>query len=196
MPIDRYYIEKFIQNYLVRVCGRGLEVGELRYLNMVGTNVSEKSILVPEAGIARRERGAGLTVGDLAAPDSLPLAAFDTFICTQTLQLIYDVRAAIRGSFQLLAPGGTLLGTVPGISQISRYDMDRWGDHWRFTTLSIAKLLAEEFGEHVKVESFGNTVAAQAFLIGAAVEDLPDRAILDYHDDDYQMVIGFCAVKL
>jgi hypothetical protein len=34
-----------------------------------------------------------------------------------------------------LKPGGVLLATVSGISQISRYDMYRWGDYWRFTTL-------------------------------------------------------------
>ena len=34
-------------------------------------------------------------------------------------------------------PGGSLLLTVPGISQIARYD-DHWGDYWRFTSAPYA----------------------------------------------------------
>ena len=64
---------------------------------------------------------------------------------TQTLLVIFDFRAAIANCYRALKPGGVLLATFPGISQISRYDMDRWGDYWRFTDLSARRLFEEVF---------------------------------------------------
>ena len=34
---------------------------------------------------------------------------------------------------RILKPGRVLLTTLPGISQLCRYGMDRWGDFWRFS---------------------------------------------------------------
>ncbi|GEM_PF-2898356 len=69
--------------------------------------------------------------------NTLPSNTIDCFIVTQTLNFIYDVKSAVRGIFHMLKDGGIILATVAGISQISRYDMDRWGDYWRFTDLFI-----------------------------------------------------------
>ena len=44
---------------------------------------------------------------------------FDCAIVTQTLQFVYDVRAALATLHRILAPGGVLLATVPGITKIS-----------------------------------------------------------------------------
>ncbi|MBQ7263139.1 MAG: hypothetical protein IJR14_05405 [Synergistaceae bacterium] len=87
-----------------------------------------------------------------------------------------------------------LLATVSGLAQISRYDMDRWGDYWRFTTLSAQRSFSEHFSE-VVVQSYGNVFVAKAFLDGLAVEDLPDPSVLDFHDDDYPVTIGISAKK-
>ena len=86
-----------------------------------------------------------------------------------------------------------MLATVAGISQISRHDMDLWGDYWRFTTASTQKLFTSVFGENTQVDSFGNVMAACAFLQGCSVEDLPDRSLLDSKDPDYQMLITIVA---
>jgi hypothetical protein len=104
------------------------------------------------------------------------------------------VQKAVRGAHHLLKPGGVLLATVAGISQISRYDMERWGDYWRFTTASVRKLLEPVF-ERVEIGSMGNVLAATAFLQGIAVEDLPDPSLLDEKDDDYQVIITVVARK-
>jgi SAM-dependent methyltransferase len=111
------------------------------------------------------------------------------------LQFIYDVRAAIRHLHRILKPSGVLLATFPGISQISRYDMDRWGDYWRFTTLSARRLLEEVFPPgNVTVRAYGNVLAAVAFLHGLSAEELR-REELDYHDPDYELIITVRAVK-
>jgi SAM-dependent methyltransferase len=126
---------------------------------------------------------------------SIPADAFDCMILTQTYHVIYDIRAAIAQTCRALQPGGVLLATLPGISQISRYDMDRWGDYWRFTTLSAQRLFEEAFGAgQVTVESHGNVLLATAFLQGMACEDLPENAFTS-NDPDYQVMLTVRAVK-
>jgi SAM-dependent methyltransferase len=196
-PIDRYYIRAFIMANADTIVGRAVEVDELKYLKEFGADATEKYILSPNKNIVKSDPEVDrIIIGDLTDPMSLPEGAIDCFVCTQTINFIYDMKAAVRGAYRLLAPGGVFLGTVAGISQISRYDMDRWGDYWRFTTLSLDKLLSEVFAHHnVVVKSFGNALAAQAFLQGVAVEDLPNVTLLDVHDDDYQVTIGFRATR-
>ena len=87
-----------------------------------------------------------------------------------------------------------LLVTVPGIAEISREDMDQYGDHWRFTTISLFTLLSNCFGNHVQVQSVGNVYSAIALLQGIALEEL-DRKALDYDDDQYQLLLTGRAVK-
>ena len=134
---------------------------------------------------------------DLTKPETLPANQYDVFICTQVFNFIYDVKAAIRGAFQLLKPGGTMLATVMGpIAQISRNDMRRWGDYWRFTDLSIKMLVAEAFGEsNVEVFPFGNALVATAWVQGLALEDLADKSVLAPVDPVYAINIGVIAKK-
>jgi SAM-dependent methyltransferase len=120
---------------------------------------------------------------------------FDFIILTQTLHLIYDVRAALATLHRILKTGGTLLTTVSGLSKISRHDMDRWGHCWGFTTPSAEELFHEFFPmENLKVECHGNVLAAIAFLHGLASEELRPRE-LDYQDPDFQVLITDRAVK-
>ena len=70
------------------------------------------------------------------------------------------------------------------------------GDYWRFTDLSIRKLMESVFGEgNVEIVTFGNALAATAFLQGLAIDDLPDTSLLDKKDLDYQITIGIKATK-
>ena len=112
-------------------------------------------------------------VADLADAGGIPSETFDCIICTQTLQHIYRVQDVVATLHRVLKPGGVLLVTVPGISQISRFDMDRWGDYWRFTTLSTRRLCEGYFPPaNVTVEAHGNVLTVVAFLHGLAAEDL------------------------
>jgi hypothetical protein len=190
-PIDRYYIESFLGRNAELVGGQVLEVGENRYSRLYGGDrVKAFDVLAPTPG----NRGATI-IGDLTDLTTLPENQMDCFICTQTFNFIYDVHQAVEGAHHLLKPGGVMLATVAGLCQISRYDMDRWGDYWRFTTASLQRLLSPIFKGGVEIESFGNVMAACAFLQGIAVEDLPNAALLDAHDPDYQIVIAVTARK-
>jgi SAM-dependent methyltransferase len=190
-PVDRHYIEEFLRRHAADIRGRVLEVAENTYtLEYGGERVTRSDILHADESNPR-----ATLIGDLAAENDLPSDSFDCFICTQTLTYIYDVQRAVRTIRRILAPGGVLLATVPGISQMSPYDRDRWGEYWRFTAQSLGRLLGEEFGSsHVEVESFGNVLASTAFLQGLCTGDLR-RDELDHHDQRYQMLVAGRAVK-
>jgi SAM-dependent methyltransferase len=185
-PIDRHFIAHFIASCSQDVRGTVLEVGDATYTRLFGgSRVLRSEVLHVVPGTP------GATViADMTIAGSLPAGEFDCIICTQTLQQIYDVGGALANMRDALKPGGVLLATVPGISQIDRKAMDRWGDYWRFTTRGFEQLLASRLdGASIAVRSYGNVLTSAAFLFGAGAEELPDDA-LERHDPDYELVIG------
>ncbi len=190
-PIDRYYIESFLKDNEADIRGRALEIAEDTYTRRFGHGITSFEVLHVDTSNRK-----ATIIGDLTQPDTLPEKIADCFICTQTLNFIFDIREAIGGCFRLLKDGGVFLGTVSGISQISRYDMNRWGDYWRFTDLSLKRLFAEYFREsNIAIRTFGNVFAANAFLQGIALEDIEDRSLLNVRDPDYQVTLGIRAVR-
>jgi SAM-dependent methyltransferase len=191
LPVDRYYIERFLAAHSSDIRGHGLEIKEDLYASRFGgNNVTKLDILHPEDGNPKATLVADLTDASHVSSD-----LFDFIILTQTLHLIYDLRAAVATLHRILKPGGTLLATVSGISKISRDDMDRWGHNWAFTTRSAAQLFCEFFPDsNVEVKSHGNVLAAIAFLHGLASQELRPHE-LDYYDPDYQVLITIRAVK-
>jgi hypothetical protein len=190
-PIDRYYIDAFLEAHEDRIRGVALEIAEPRYARRYADRLEKVEIL----HVSPDAQGATI-IGDLAAHATLPHEVADCFICTQTYQFIFDVAAAIRGSAQLLRPGGTLLATFSGITQVSRFDMDRWGDYWRFTPKAVERLMAQAFdAAEVTISSYGNVFAAKALLDGLSVEDLAEKKFLDEFDEDYPVIIGVAARK-
>jgi SAM-dependent methyltransferase len=190
-PVDRHYIERFLSENAADIRGRVLEVADDSYTRRYGgSRVTQSDIIHADPGNPR-----ATLVADLAEAFDIPGDSFDCFICTQTLTYIYDVPSAIATIHRILKPGGVLLATVPGISQISPYDRDRWGEYWRFTTQSLRRLMTECFPpENITVEAHGNVLASTAFLQGLAVEDLRHDE-LDHHDQRYEMLITGRAVK-
>jgi len=189
-PVDRYYIEKFIQSNKRFINGRVLEIAELNYSSKYALPDSKLEVLHfdntnPKATI----------VGDLTKKETLPMNLIDCFICTQTFNFIYDVKKAIEGAHHLLNNNGIMLATVAGLTQISRYDMDRWGDYWRFTDKSIQNLLSEVGFKDIEITVYGNVLAAIALLQGISIEDLPNKSLLDVVDEDYQVLIAIKARK-
>ncbi|MDW7710965.1 MAG: methyltransferase domain-containing protein [Deferrisomatales bacterium] len=190
-PVDRHYLGSFLSNHAGDVRGRVLEVGtNAMTLGLGGANVTRSDVLHVSVGDPPVT-----IVGDLATGGGLPIEAFDCVIATQTLQFIYDAAAAVRTIHRMLRPGGVALVTGAGISRISRYDMERWGEHWRFTSCCAQKLFEEVFPpENVTVETFGNVLAAVAFLHGVAAEELT-REELAHHDPDYEVLVAVRVVR-
>lgn len=189
--IDRYYIESFLEHYAKDIHGNVLEFGDATYTRKLGgSRVARADVLHAVEGNPN-----ATVIADLTSADHVPSDSFDCIICTQTLHLIYDVPAALRTLYRVLKPTGVLLTTFPGISQISRYDMDRWGDCWRFTTFSTTRLFAEVFPEaNLTIQAYGNVLTAIAFLHGLTAEELRQEE-MDYHDPDYEVLITVRAEK-
>jgi SAM-dependent methyltransferase len=181
-PVDRWYIERFLNAHRADVRGAVLEVAESTYTQWYGEGEVTKSDVLHREG-----NDDSTIVGDLTTGEGLPQHAYDCFICTQTLPFIYDVHAAVRGMANVLKPGGVLLATVPGMSQVSRDDKRDWGDWWRFTSQGTQRLFEEAF-EHVETEAHGNVLSAAAFLYAYAAEELAE-AELEHRDPDYELLI-------
>jgi SAM-dependent methyltransferase len=191
LPIDRLYIERFIGANRGAIKGRVLEVSNNDYtVRFGGAQVSGSDILHPFEGNPR-----ATIIADLSIPNPGLDNSFDCIICTQTLQLIYDFRGAVTQLHNWLKPGGVALVSVPGISQISREDMERTGDYWRFTGAAVRRMFAEEFGEEgLQIEVLGNVLAATAFLHGIAAEEFDPEDLLEA-DPQFQMLITVKAVR-
>jgi SAM-dependent methyltransferase len=188
-PIDRFFIEQFLKRHSDEIHGRVLEIGDDAYTKRFGAaNVKHSDVLGLEPG-PRISIAADLC----APPDELPWESFDCIILTQTLQFVSSPAVALSTLARLLRSDGVLLATFPGISQISRYDADRWGDRWRFTTLAARELLNDGFRD-VRAEAFGSVLTAVGLLHGLVVEDLPVGSI-DQQDSDYEVVVVARAVR-
>lgn len=187
-PIDRYYIERFLENHRQDIHGHVLEVKDSNYTDRFGMNVTQKDVVDidptnPHATV----------VADLNAADSIPADSFDCFILTQTLQFIFNLQASISHIHRILRPGGVLLCTVPGLSHVEGAYATT--DYWRFTPASCSLLFENEFGaEHVNVRGYGNVLTAIAYLTGLAAEELSPRE-LAIHGEQFPVMVAIRAVK-
>jgi SAM-dependent methyltransferase len=188
LPVDRYYIERFLGAYSADIRGHVLEVAEDTYSKRFGGSKVER-----QDTLSLEPDDAATIIGDLAEPGVLPTSAFDCIVLTQTLHLIFDLQAAVEQLHQALRPGGVLLLTVPGITPIDRGEWkDNW--HWSLTDASIVRLLSGPFdSEKIELSVYGNLYAATAFLHGAAVEELSRRK-LDAFDPAYPVTVAARAI--
>ncbi len=190
LPVDRYYIESFLAQHANDIQGRTLEIEEDMYTSRFGGDrTTIRDVLHIEEGNPK-----ATLVGDLTSADHIPSNRFDCIVLTQTLQLIYDTRAALRTLHRILKQQGVLLATFPGITRISHTEWTgSW--YWAFTSAS-ARLLFEEFFAkgNVDVQVYGNVLTATSFLQGIATGELK-RDELDYQDPDYEVLIAVRAVK-
>ena len=185
-PVDRYYIERFLDEYRQDIHGRVLEVKDSGYSDRFGSGVAQTHVLDIDPSNPH-----ATVIADLSAADGIASEQFDCFVLTQTLQFIYDLRAAIQHAYRILRPNGVLLVTAPGISPLDR----RLADYWHLTTASCSALFGEVFGaQNVTVHSYGNMLAAIAFLTGMARQELSESE-LDVDDRRFPVIIAVRAVK-
>ena len=181
-PIDRYYIEQFLDLHRGDISGYVLEIGDATYTNKFSGSClrSAETMHISDT--------TATYVGDLTSSSSLPAERFDCAIITQTLHLIFDVSAALTVLERAIKPGGVLLLTVPGVTQVSQ---DEWAQtwFWSFTELSLHRLLSEAFKDgEISVQTHGNVVAATGFLHGLSASELTKHE-LNQADPRYQFLV-------
>lgn len=188
-PVDRYYIENFLETNAAIIKGRVLEIGDNEYTLMYGGKKVEVSdILHIDASNTK-----ATIIGDLSDAPQIPDNSYDCIILTQTLHLIYDYKAALKTCYRVLKPGGVLLMTVPGITHI---DQGEWKNNWlwAFTGASIKRMLSEVFTQPAEIATYGNVFIASAFLYGLGVGEVK-KSQLEYNDPHYQVIITAKATK-
>jgi len=190
-PIDRYYIEAFLEHNSALIHGHVLEIKDRNYTEQFGGDrVDVSEILAIDAD----NREATL-IADITRRDGLSPDRFDCVIFTQTLQWTPEPEAALRNLHYILKPGGTLLLTSPGISKIQTTGPDgKW--YWSFTPLSLEMMLEGIFTkDKVTVTSNGNVFAASCFLWGISVEEI-EQSELDHFDPEYPVLLTASASKV
>ena len=192
LPIDRYYIEKFLSSNSKDIQGRVLEIGDDTYTKKFGTRLVTRSDVLHVV----EDNPKATILADLTNADNIPSDTFDCIIITQTLQMIYDLHAAMSHLYRILKPNGIILATSHGITKVARRKgRDKWGEYWHLTTQSAWLLFREKFpAQNISVCSYGNILTAIANLHGLATEELRTDE-LDYLDPDYEVLVAVRAVK-
>ncbi|WP_425291079.1 class I SAM-dependent methyltransferase [Spirosoma linguale] len=189
-PVDRYYIENFLQQQAGCIKGRVLEIGDNEYtLRFGGQQVTKSDVLHIHSN-----NPVATIVGDLSDAPHIPDNSFDCIVLTQTLHLIYNAKDALKTCERILKPGGILLLTSPGISQIAS---DEWQStwFWSFTSTSMRRMLAEVFPvTAIDIEQHGNVFVATSFLYGVGVSEVTKEQ-LAAKDPNYPVIITVKAVK-
>lgn len=187
LPVDRWYIERFLGEHRADIAGRVIEIKDSDYTDRFGRALTERAVLDVDAGNPHATH-----IADLSDGAGLPSEAFDCFVLTQTLQYLFDVPAALAVARRILRPGGVLLATMPVTSRICDYPST---DYWRFTPLAARRLFEEAFAPgEVSVEGHGNVLAQVAFLEGLAAEDLT-VAELAVDDERFPLIVCARAVR-
>jgi SAM-dependent methyltransferase len=185
-PVDRYYIEQFIESHSQYIRGNVLEVKNRDYTERYKSAAVVSHVLDIDAA-----NPLATVVADLASASHIPSNSFNCFILTQTLQYVYDTRGALAHAWRILKPGGVLLVTAPLIVRTDH----SCPDYWRFTKYSAERLFGEAFGPaNVDIRMRGNCVAAIAFLSGLAAEEFRTSE-LEHDDPNYSMVACIRAQK-
>ena len=158
-PIDRYYIESFLDRNAGDIHGRVLEIGDDRYtrLGFGGDRVERSDILSVEASNPK-----ATFVGDLTQSNILPEAAFDCIVLTQVLQYIFDLPAAVEVVSGAEAWRNSTV-TAPSIR--SQTDGSEWGAtwYWWFTPQPYVAYSMDRFSHVLTVDTYGNIFVATAF---------------------------------
>lgn len=190
-PIDRVYIDPFLEREAKSIRGEVLEVGDTGYTDRFGSGVTKASVLS-----APDNDGPWVDYAvDLADASAIPSDHFDCVILPQTLLFIYDVAAAVESLHRILKPGGVALVTVPGLTQEVGEDKERWGQYWSFTSQSLERLFGDAFGsDQIEVESYGNVLVATALLYGLSAGDLK-KSELAHRDPAFPVILTVRATK-
>ncbi len=169
-PIDRHYIEQFLDCNAAAIHGDVLEVQEPDYTrHFGGGRVTRSDVLDLDAGNPK-----ATVTSDLRCAANLASASYDCIILTQTLHVVDDMPAVVSECARLLRPGGVLLATLPAASRVClEYGHDN--DFWRVTEAGVRRVFSPFFpADALEIRTVGNVLVNAAFLYGLAAHELTD----------------------
>ncbi len=186
VPVDRYYIDKFLRGNEQHIRGNCLELLNNIYTKSFGKQVTSSDIL----DINKENKDANI-IGDLSLSGGSPLKSshYDCIILTQVLQHIFDVNTALKNCYDALKPGGYLLVTVPFVMKYH----EEPHDCWRFTPYSLERLAKDAGFASAEISSYGNLITSICFLQGMSKSDITQQE-LDHYDKNF-LVSVCCAAR-
>ena len=189
-PVDRYYIERFLERCAADVRGAVLEVQEPGYTERFGGDRVTRSDVVDLNAANPR----ATVISDLRAAANIPDDTYDCIVLTQTLHVVDDIQAVIAEVRRILKPGGVLLATLPSVSRVVlEYGQD--GDFWRVTEAGARQWFGDVFSsDELEIEACGNVLTNTAFLYGLAVDDLTPEEF-DASDPFFPLLVTVRARK-
>jgi len=185
-PIDRYWIEDFIETNKRYITGSVLEITDPSYTLRYGSNVTKSDVL--DIDIKNKKANIHGDLRDLKKV--IKDSTYDCIILTHVLGLVDDYQSAIKECRRILKPGGVILYTGSCIGAILGEEV-----FWRFNPNSVKFIFEKYFKpKSLFIKNYGNALAGQCFLIGMAQEDLTKRE-LDYVDDRFPCSVGAVVIK-
>lgn len=190
IPLDRYFIESFLETNKHYVKGYCLEIRDNTYtMQYGGEKVTKSDVLDIDADNTNAN-----IIDDLRKLNTIKDGTYDCIILTQVYQFIDDLDSAIAETYRILKPGGTLLSTLPSLSRAD-CTSGAVGDYWRFTTAGARYLFAKQFNlTDLEIGYHGNVRSGLYFYAGAAIADTP-KHVLDTHDEDFSTIVTVLARK-
>jgi len=183
-PVDRLYIDGFIERHRADLIGHVMEIKNPHYVDLYAR--AEKVTVVD---IDRANPNATL-YADLDEVGSLPAGVFDAAIVTNTLQYL-EPQPALANLWQSLAPGGVLLLAAPTLARVDAEIPDI--DYLRFTPRGLRREFVKA-GIPAVVEGYGNILASLCTLYGLSIQDVSVKE-LDRVDPRFPITVCARAVK-
>ena len=179
-PVDRFYLERFLQSESAAIRGRVLEVQVSGSTRRFGRDVEVAHTVDIE------DRFSPTYLCDLArAEDVIPTGFYDCVLLPNTLQHLRDLEPALRNAVRVLKPGGTLLASAACLMRLTSPD----DDFWRLSAAGWRIIAARVWpGCDVDVRAHGNCLVAAAGVYGLALEELRDQE-LESQDDRFPVLI-------
>ncbi|MGH7771186.1 MAG: methyltransferase domain-containing protein, partial [Candidatus Binatia bacterium] len=187
LPIHRYYLQEFLQEFASDIRGHCLEFQDAAYTPRFGGSAVAKLDILH---IDDRNQSATI-VADLTKSNDIPSNIFDCIVCTHVLHVIFELNKAVKELYRVLKPGGVLLVTVPHVSMCDPGSKEIW----RFTPDGLYLVLAQVFGEpNVTVRAYGNSLTAAGEIRGLVAHEFV-KGELDHHDSRFAVEVCARAIK-
>jgi peptidoglycan/xylan/chitin deacetylase (PgdA/CDA1 family)/SAM-dependent methyltransferase len=188
LPLHRYYIDRFFDEFRSDVRGRVLEFQNDQYATRTGGGAIQKLDILHKEGSGHSKRAT--IIADLTRPNNIPSDYYDCVICTRVLHIVRDLPVILSEMKRILKPGGVLLAAVPMTDMIEPW----WHELWRFTPEGFGELVGAAFGgENVQIRAYGNSLVAAAAMRGLTAEEFTRREMDTF---DGRFAIEVCARAL